>query len=786
MDRMMTEYEYARDQWKGEIERASEDWSLGAACNEPTSAGQAACEKQNSIKEKAIVDSQKLLETLNQNMAIIEMYKDFPEQLASLINKKNEWLEQVICNIEALSDMTIGWLDENGQRFKAWVELYVLIKAVLKSWQMFIDIFNDYEAECHECKNERHDLQNFTFQLVSMVIPPLPIIEFPKWPDIILDLHNIRMGLDVYVPDFQISPRPIVLPTLPELTLPTTPTAELTLPELPILPIFEIPELPDLPGIPTVELPDLPPPPKIPKLFGSLEGMLNIGKLITKAMCLLKNSPFVPEWRAGDQIAFLTERNGYLPMDFIDLQPPTFSYSALSAIKVTTYVNLEFEMEFLMELARTVVQPLNSFGNNISNSFDLKASDLNLDAGGQHLDVEINQDGSVDSELMPLNIDPEGGMNFIVGIFTKGILDLHNTLKSEAPITLDNTQFTQHVLRQLASNDITSDPRTAEIQELWKTVSTMQYTSEQRLTDELKENAQGKFDTLIGILQTEIQKGETQLERYKSLSSPEFVTQISSQTEDINAYNQLLAPYNEKFIKASLDLIAGPSEETLALKDELKTSGQNLQTKLGDFTSHLREEIDGPELLAATTSTSTSSPSSNGNVIGGVCQSNGSYQYRYEGIYVLEHGKNYRLFDYTDMLSGDEVPYPVDIDNDADDDVLYLADGKLYLKENHKNEPNKAYISAPLILEAGRNPFLSGQTYIEALNNFSEAGVSDGYINIEFARPTDSLLSLFRLRYYSIVDRYMSEDSSAYIPQDVTAHMVDGVSDTSQQRLVST
>lgn len=180
-------------------------------------------------------------------MAIIEMYKDFPEQLASLINKKNEWLEQVICNIEALSEMTIGWLDENGQRFKAWVELYVLIKAVLKSWQVFIDIFNDYEAECHECKNERYDLQNFTFQLVSMIIPPLPIIEFPKWPDIILDLHNIRMGLDVYVPDFQISPRPIVLPTLPELTLPTTPTAELTLPELPILPTFEIPELPDLP-----------------------------------------------------------------------------------------------------------------------------------------------------------------------------------------------------------------------------------------------------------------------------------------------------------------------------------------------------------------------------------------------------------------------------------------------------------------------------------------------------------------------------------------------------------
>ena len=152
----------------------------------------------------------------------------------------------------------------------------MLIKAILKSWQLFIDVFNDYDAECHEGKNERQDLNTFVFRLISAVIPSPPIIEFPKWPDIILDFHNIRAGITIDMPEFDMNMRPIVLPTLPDLTLPDVPSASFNLPELPVLPMFELPELPMLPSLPTVELPDLPPPPKIPKLFGPIEAVLNI------------------------------------------------------------------------------------------------------------------------------------------------------------------------------------------------------------------------------------------------------------------------------------------------------------------------------------------------------------------------------------------------------------------------------------------------------------------------------------------------------------------------------
>jgi hypothetical protein len=56
--------------------------------------------------------------------------------------------------------------------------------------------------------------------------------------------------------------------------------------------------LPDIPSLPTVNLPDLPPPPKLPKMLASIEVVLDIIKLITKEMCILKSSPIHPEWRA--------------------------------------------------------------------------------------------------------------------------------------------------------------------------------------------------------------------------------------------------------------------------------------------------------------------------------------------------------------------------------------------------------------------------------------------------------------------------------------------------------
>lgn len=427
---------------------------------------------------------------------------------------------------------------------------------------------------------------NFVFQLISAVIPSPPIIEFPKWPDIILDLHNIRAGMTIYMPDFEMNLRPIVLPDLPELHLPDLPNANLNLPALPLLPRFTIPELPELPSLPTIELPDLPPPPKIPKLFGAVEAVLNIMKLVTKVMCILKQSPFVPEWRAGDQIAFITERNGYLPgMDFIDIQPPAFSYSAISAIKVTTYVNFEFEMDFIIEAVRSIVAPINDMTNNIVNMFDIQTSDLDL-RGSIPSDFEINveDDGSIEVEdisLAPLDENPEG-IYLIAGMMSGKMQELIQYMSQHNNDMLTGNEFQQYIMGQLASETITSDPNTRKLQELWKNVSEITYSKEDALIAKLKKDSEGRFQTLMDIISTEIEYTQEQQKNLQDLGTPEDIIKVAEIRSENRGeyYSELLSEYNIQTVEAALNLVNGESEESKQFREDIHKEGEKLMTKV--------------------------------------------------------------------------------------------------------------------------------------------------------------------------------------------------------------
>lgn len=187
-------------------------------------------------------------------------------------------------------------MKDNAKRFKKWVEFIIIIKSILKGWQAIIDLFSGYQQSCAVCKNERYDLRTWKVRLLSMLIPKIPVIKFPRWPDIVLDLHNIRLGLDIVMPEFTIKPVPIILPNLPKLFLPDAPNALINIPAIPTLPALpNLPNLPDLPSLPRIELPNLPPPPKIPNLFGGIAGVLDILKLLIKVVCYMQNTPLVPE-----------------------------------------------------------------------------------------------------------------------------------------------------------------------------------------------------------------------------------------------------------------------------------------------------------------------------------------------------------------------------------------------------------------------------------------------------------------------------------------------------------
>jgi hypothetical protein len=57
---------------------------------------------------------------------------------------------------------------------------------------------------------------------------------------------------------------------------------------------------------------------------------------------------------------------------------PQFSFPFVDAIKVTTYVNLEFDIDFIAELTRQTALPINNFTNNIVNLFNYSIYDVDL------------------------------------------------------------------------------------------------------------------------------------------------------------------------------------------------------------------------------------------------------------------------------------------------------------------------------------------------------------------------------------------------------------------------
>lgn len=267
------------------------DSALASFCaNDPT---------PECAAKKAKLQSSGLRSSINQNLKRIEEYKNFPVKLQKYVTWKQRYLSQVLCYITEIQQMTTGWVKDNSLRFQKWAELIVLIRAIADSWQPILDIVAQKDAQCSVCRNERYNAKYFKYKIISALIPSIPVIKFPRWPDIVLDLSDVRFGIVLFMPNFQFNLKPIRLPDLPRFSLPRGPNVSLTLPNLDLLPpIPTLPNLPDLPAIPTIKLPNLPPPPKLPKLFASLAVGLKILKLFKIMECYVNKTTLVPEWTA--------------------------------------------------------------------------------------------------------------------------------------------------------------------------------------------------------------------------------------------------------------------------------------------------------------------------------------------------------------------------------------------------------------------------------------------------------------------------------------------------------
>lgn len=735
------------------------------------------CKKDYARANSMSVNANWLVHSLNQNIQALEEYQRLPERINKMLSIKEVRLEQILCNVETISYI-LGWrLWKNGKRFKAWVELYILVKSILKSWQLILDIFYDYDASCHDCKNERSDLVYCVFKIISMVIPKIPVIQFPKWPDIIVDLHNVRAWLEVTIPEFEFKARPIVLPNLPKLYLPGTPNGDLTLPSIPVLPLLDLPELPDLPSLPTVTLPDLPPPPKLPKLFAWIEWVLDILKLITKAMCILKMSPFVPEWRAWDQIAFLTERWGYLPMDFLSLSLPQFSYPFVDAIKVTSYVNLEFESDFITEFSRSMTMPLNTFTNNTVNLFKMSVPDLDFSSvAPENISVDARdikwEKNSIKLDGQKLNYNNKEWINlynFSLLIASKISKSISNLIENKDN-TVTTWEFLVLINENLSRKSIIKDNSTQKIRDVWANVNNYNYAKEDKLVKDLQKNNDDKWNTLKSIINKEIDVTKKLKQKIKSwnLTISWENKLISSNISRFDAYNSSMSSFNDKTKKALIDLVTYEDTETKQLKSEWKTLISDVKKASNTITDRLALSDKSynnalseakTKYLASTwtwASVSATSSASSWNS----CTTGKTNTYNYKWLYILENNTSYRLFDYLDELTGDEKTKTIWTD-ESNKDLLYQVWDELFLKENKKSvSSNNFYTWNPIVFDIDDIKFYNNEeVYYPSINGFSENIVDSNNINVNFLQSSEDIAN-YRLEFYNIVDKFNNDDNS--------------------------
>lgn len=795
IDKAIFDFGKTAAQWKKEIGDKKTEWSKVAS--------------KDGVNEKVFVEAEATVASIEAWARFLEDAKRFPDKLYRYLTWKERYAEQILCNVESIEQMVGGYIAENGKRFRAWVELYVLLKAILKSWQLMVDLFYQHISDCGVCRNERYDLKHFIFKVISAVIPKIPIIKFPKWPDIVLDLHNIRLGLRILMPEFDFHISPIVLPHLPRLALPNVPGLGIGLPTVPAPPKFpNLPDLPDLPSLPVIDLPDLPPPPKIPKMFAAITGVLEILKLVSKILCILRKNPFVPEWRAGDQIAQITERQGKLGLDFLNIEFPNFSLAFVDAIRVTTFVNLEFQVDFILEMAKSTFQPINEFSTDLRSSVSSSVRDIGVPS-------EINLRDTVPQGDARIDIGGPQGMRGVPD--EKTVADISKMTDGERKAVMTNFAWTLALsfkeflayLDREKSNELTlsefksaladevaklsgsDDKIVVQIADVLGRAARYQAT-DTSLEDRLMADNAEKFGIVKDSVRAEIEEVRSlkskieELERARASGSaqkwlsalgktglPETFASWSVQNgTDFAKRGEALKKFEDRAAEKMADLYLNRDDTET---DELRHMGEALEKRVSSLTEEsakkerrlaqgggnpfpilggINTDPDGTGVLENGAAFRFDADEEKANLAADAAAEMGdaaSFQFVYAGIYVTDEGRQSRLFDYTEELLGNEEAVLIDVAKTGHDDVVYSMGSSLFLKRNLKAPTQTASSDDVEIYDL--SDILDRKTDPSAPNSFEENFVSSGQINFGFApaKPSDQK---FRLEFYDYVDRF--------------------------------
>lgn len=371
---LMTKQEIkkARADWKQwirdaklEVEQAKKFWK----CDKNS--------KHQQICKRLLLSAENTIQTMEENLKRLKEYEKLPRKIRQWREAEVKYINQIICYLDAIMQFTTGYLDKQSQRINQWQNAIKAVKKELKGWKAIIDLAVEYQQSCDQCKSDRFSLLEIVMKVFT-VIPEPPVIPFPKWPDIVIDVSHIQAGATITWPDLKFEAERVTVPKIPRLRLPDVIVPEFaintpSLPKIPRLPrLPDFPELPDMPPIPIPQLPDLPPPPEIPKLPKPVVTLTTSVKTILKILCLVKSGLVpLPEANLKSHIETLTARGlePALPIDLLgSFQFPKISYQTVDRISIKTILNFQLDLDFIYTTIDNTAQQWNQLSGNLIKS----------------------------------------------------------------------------------------------------------------------------------------------------------------------------------------------------------------------------------------------------------------------------------------------------------------------------------------------------------------------------------------------------------------------------------
>jgi uncharacterized repeat protein (TIGR01451 family) len=660
----------------------------------------------------------------------LDLLLNLPAQILTWKTMEAKYATQIICYLDAIMSYTGGYLKKQSRIIESWMSAIEDLIRTIKDWKVILDLSVDYQASCDECKNDRFSEIGLLLGLFA-VIPEPPIVQFPKWPDIIFDMSQVRAGVEIVWPNLIFKPEKISLPDIPTITLPDVfpivppsininledfglgDISELKLPDwienFPDFGITGILELPDLPPLPLPNLPDLPRPPKIPSLNNAVADFVTSIKPIFTILCLLKTGLIpVPEGALKKEIETLTQPSVTATLPFmmdLGINTPSIEYNFVEQIRLIAKIDFGIETDFIYNLVNNsagiyngvverFVEGLNKFtgiplqslvDNLVKEVTEESIKELNKQANSIVRDAEKSAQGAVDSTVDSATEKVETGLDDAVSA------DLKKYLK-------ENSEKLN-----LALSEIKDEIENTEIPEKYELTASSQYLDSShpllnRPIDDVRKNEYSE-----------------QFKNYENLKDSliAFVDNVNLMENSFN-YTSLVASAEK-----SSKLVA----ETLS-----------------DIS--VAQKIASGKMILSLETESVSSTSSN---------SSGASSGNTKGVFVVENGSAYNIFNYTKGIDKNLfLAY-------SDSDILIHSKGEILLKENHSEsvEKQKGEVldSSALTELAGKNT-VAGFINLETDNKLSRIGFLP-YENAE------SYIVELRKKYFGEADEIINLDGDA-------------------------